>query len=236
MSAETLRCPGCGAPTTSDAHSCTHCGVRLATVGCPSCFGMMYVGSRHCPHCGARAARAAGDAAAEEMACPRCGVPLEATRVGEVPLHDCARCGGLWLSSDAFQEVTASRETQAAVLAFAPRTPGDVPEGAVRYAPCPCCGTIMNRVNFARISGVVLDTCKQHGTWFDRDELRKVIEFIRAGGLEASREREKMKLEDERRRLEQLERGLPGLPPEAGAPSRAGGDDALRYVLRFLGL
>ena len=45
----------------------------------------------------------------------------------------------------------------------------------------------MNRVNFARCSGVIVDICKQHGTWFDRDELSRIVEFIHGGGLNASR-------------------------------------------------
>ena len=59
----------------------------------------------------------------------------------------------------------------------------------------------MNRVNFARCSGVVVDVCKAHGTWFDRDELRRIVEFIRAGGLEQARAFELDQLERERRAL-----------------------------------
>jgi Zn-finger nucleic acid-binding protein len=61
----------------------------------------------------------------------------------------------------------------------------------------------MNRVNFARCSGVIVDVCKGHGTWFDRDELRRIVEFIRGGGLDASRAREKREIEEERQRLRQ---------------------------------
>lgn len=62
----------------------------------------------------------------------------------------------------------------------------------------------MNRINFARCSGVVVDICKGHGTWFDREELSRIVEFIRGGGLDAARSREKAALEEERRQLEQL--------------------------------
>jgi Zn-finger nucleic acid-binding protein len=61
---------------------------------------------------------------------------------------------------------------------------------AVAYAPCPVCKSLMNRVNFAHTSGVIVDVCTSHGTWFDADELRRVLEFISAGGLEAARARE----------------------------------------------
>jgi hypothetical protein len=59
----------------------------------------------------------------------------------------------------------------------------------------------MNRINFARCSGVIVDVCKGHGTWFDKQELTRIIEFIRDGGLEASRMKEKGQLEEERRQL-----------------------------------
>jgi Zn-finger nucleic acid-binding protein len=59
----------------------------------------------------------------------------------------------------------------------------------------------MNRINFAHCSGIIIDVCKKHGTWFDRDEMRRVIEFIRGGGMEKARAREMANLEEERNRL-----------------------------------
>ena len=38
-------------------------------------------------------------------------------------------------------------------------------------------------------------------TWFDRDELSRIVEFIRAGGLEAARAKEKTQLEEARHQL-----------------------------------
>jgi Zn-finger nucleic acid-binding protein len=182
---------------------------------------MLFAGSRHCPHCGARGARA--ESTSGELPCPRCGTALHAARVGDADVHDCAACGGIWLDADTFHAVTADRERQSAVLAFAP--PLDRAQNAaetVRYAPCPRCRGMMNRLNFARVSGVVVDTCRQHGTWFDRDELRRIVEFIQGGGLEAARHREKIKLEDERRHLERMKQSL-YRTEVADAPRGAGG-------------
>ena len=61
----------------------------------------------------------------------------------------------------------------------------------------------MNRVNFAHCSGVVVDVCQGHGSWFDRDELRRIIEFIRRGGLIIARTREIDELKAEKSRLSQ---------------------------------
>jgi Zn-finger nucleic acid-binding protein len=236
MAAHNLRCPGCGAPATADTPACIHCGARLATVGCGSCFGMMFIGSRHCPHCGARAAQ--GESLeGEALPCPRCACGLHATRVGETEVRDCPQCGGIWLDAEAFRAVTVDRESQASMLAFAPSrpTPTVAPESTVRYAACPRCAGMMNRVNFARISGVIVDTCRTHGTWFDRDELRGIVEFIRGGGIDASRERERVKLEDERRRLQQARQGVSSELSASVAPSTHGtADDTIASVVRFL--
>jgi Zn-finger nucleic acid-binding protein len=42
----------------------------------------------------------------------------------------------------------------------------------------------MTRVNFGARSGIVVDVCYEHGTWFDRGELQAALEFVREGGLE----------------------------------------------------
>ena len=59
----------------------------------------------------------------------------------------------------------------------------------------------MNRMNFAHCSGVIVDVCKPHGTFFDRDELRRIVEFIRSGGLDKARALELANLKAEHERL-----------------------------------
>lgn len=49
--------------------------------------------------------------------------------------------------------------------------------GDVRYRMCPLCHSSMNRVAFGRASGVIVDVCKLHGTWFDAGELTRAIAF-----------------------------------------------------------
>ncbi|MBD0324790.1 MAG: zf-TFIIB domain-containing protein [Pyrinomonadaceae bacterium] len=206
MQAETLNCPMCGAAASTDATSCLYCNARLATVACPSCFGMMFLDSRHCQRCGAKGKRAEAQDV-DTRPCPRCRRKMKAVAIGTACLHECEPCGGLWVEAAAFEQICADREQQSAVLgaplAKLPGANNSAAAGSVRYVPCPECGQLMNRVNFARCSGVVVDTCKAHGTWFDRDELQRIVEFIRAGGLSASRAREIEQLAEERRRLQQ---------------------------------
>lgn len=206
MQAETLNCPMCGAASATDATHCLYCSARLATVSCPQCFGMMFRGSRHCPRCGAGAARSTvGERASATRNCPRCAVAMAVIALGSTSLRECGSCDGLWVDVESFEQICADRE-QAVLLGaaqFASAQRSASAESRVRYVPCPECGQLMNRVNFARCSGVIVDVCKGHGTWFDRDELAEIAEFIRGGGLDQARAREKEQLEETRRRLKE---------------------------------
>ena len=203
MQAQTLNCPNCGAAISSEAPQCQFCESKLATVACPACFGMLFIGSKHCPHCGA-AAVAASAANLSVLKCPRCAVDMSSVMIGTAPVRECHRCEGLWLDTNVFQLICADREHQSMVLGDALSTaghPATAHDEQVRYIPCPHCRQLMNRINFANCSGVVVDVCKQHGTWFDRDELRQIVEFIRGGGMELSREKDRHDLELQKEKL-----------------------------------
>jgi Zn-finger nucleic acid-binding protein len=239
MSAGNLRCPGCGAPAGDDLTRCTHCSSALATVACPACFGRLFRGTRHCPHCGAAARlREAADGAA--LRCPDCGDGLAGIEVGGVLLHECGGCHGSWVAADRLDEIVTDRERQAAVLAFPDRGPRGTGPDRVRYRPCPECGALMHRMNFQRISGVILDVCRDHGSWFDPDELRRIVEFVRGGGLDVARARERAAPEDEQRRLEAARLGHPAAmagPVGGGAGVRpdAGGLEVIDALAALFG-
>ncbi len=207
MEAATLNCPMCGAPCASAAAACEHCGARLATVACASCFGMIFTGSKFCQHCGAKIERTEENAATPRP-CPRCREPLAAIVLGSTKALECARCSGLWIDTETFNEICSDREKQAGVIgenseSLHPNLPCPSLD-SIHYVPCPVCAKLMNRVNFARASGVILDICKADGVWFDRDELRRVVEFVRAGGLETSRERDRQEWEAAKRKKDDL--------------------------------
>lgn len=202
MPAETLKCPMCGASASTDSTKCSHCGSRLATVACPSCFGMMFLGAKFCSRCGAAARRLELDTE-EPRPCPRCAIETEAVKIGTTCLHECPKCEGLWADAESVERIYKDREQQAAVLG----TAIDLPAFSnnylepVRYLHCPVCRALMHRVNFAKCSHVIVDVCKPHGTWFDKDELRRIVEFIRAGGMDEARAREIRELDRKRREL-----------------------------------
>jgi len=213
-------CPNCGAAATPNSVRCAYCHSSLATMVCPKCFGAIFIGMKHCPWCGENA-EGGKPAEASEIKCPRCAVPLIVLKVGKRTIHECKACGGLWVSNIAFQEICTDQEQQQLVMGFDfnPPVQADTAHSssARTYIPCPECGKLMNRKLFADCSGVIVDWCKAHGTWFDRDELKRIVQFILAGGLNKSREREKMKLEEERQKVRDERRNLEVL-------SRLGGD------------
>jgi hypothetical protein len=88
-----------------------------------------------------------------------------------------------------FLALCRARERQAALSSRRLRLFEPPRELPVVYLPCPVCQGLMNRVHFARLSGVVVDACREHGTWFGRGELQRVMEFIDGGGLNVPQDR-----------------------------------------------
>lgn len=202
MKTEPLNCPNCGASVSSNSPQCAFCQSRLKTQACLSCFGLMFVGNSHCGHCGAKTVQPEFADDEKPRKCPRCRLKMKVLRLDETVLRECEKCGGLWSDAGSFESICASRERQAAVLNQSyPINSSASNDNSVRYVPCPECGQLMNRNNFARLSGVIIDICKLHGLWFDAEELPRIVEFIRQGGLERAREKEKLQLEQERTRL-----------------------------------
>jgi Zn-finger nucleic acid-binding protein len=197
-----LHCPNCGAAADPDAGRCPYCQARLATVSCPSCFALMFDGSAYCPQCGApRARQESTDASGT---CPGCRGELHKVDVGKTALLECATCDGAWMDAKAFEALCADGEAQAAVLhRYAGR--GETPTIAVKYRRCLRCGKMMNRVNFGRLSGTVVDVCRGHGTYLDAGELHHIVTFIRGGGMERARQHQLDELRQEQQKLQALE-------------------------------
>lgn len=199
-----LRCPSCGGPSDPKATVCSYCHVSLHPVRCPWCFAWTYAESRDCPSCGAKSDPP--DETRPPLSCPGCKERLISRSLGRAHLSGCGRCGGVWADATSFQVICEDRAAQAAYLGEGSMLPrpviSDPTDSPVMYRPCPSCGELMNRFNFAGCSGVILDACKPHGVWFDADELRRIVQFIRGGGLDMARAKELRQLELDRRRLE----------------------------------
>ena len=214
---EALNCPNCGGAVMSDRSNCEFCASRLKTVGCAKCLGMMFLGSKFCGHCGTSAYAAELLDNTDAGECPRCKTKLQTIRIDHVQISECERCGGFWSSANEFDSLCNDREQQASVMGFAASYLHENPNPAtISYVPCPDCKQLMNRSNFARSSGIIIDMCKQHGVWFDAGELPKIIEFIEKGGLDRAREKEKISIQDERSQLRDEERRLAMIARRSG--------------------
>ena len=195
-------CPFCGNECPPMVRICPHCDVRLEDVRCQRCFSLQPPGTFACTRC-RHALELEPMLDATDAPCPRCRHPLEAASGELGRAHECPRCGGIFVPRHALAEILCAAEVGGAlrelpppppvvgrrgVLALAAPTSGD---GAVHYVSCPQCHDAMNRVNFGKVSAVIVDVCKLHGTWFDPGELTRVVAFAGAGGMERSRAREK---------------------------------------------
>ena len=154
-------------------------------IACPRCGGRVNRALRTCPLCGC-----AIFAAIEkpDINCPRCRCGLAPYPLRDTTLHRCPRCTGLWLGRREFERLTTEKDVYADALVPPEfeRKPLPPPEG---YLPCPCCGKRMNRVNFRGISGVMIDVCRDCGSWLDAGELEQVRAFIASGGVDRTQDR-----------------------------------------------
>jgi Zn-finger nucleic acid-binding protein len=128
-------------------------------------------------------------------------------QIGDTGLMECEKCHALWVDTATFEHICADRNTQSAVLGqygAPPPAPDAAPE--VKYRRCVACGTMMNRLNFSRVSGTIIDVCKGHGVFLDAGELHQIVIFLQSGGLDRARQRQIEELKEEQDRLRSLQR------------------------------
>ncbi|MCB1036418.1 MAG: zf-TFIIB domain-containing protein, partial [Acidobacteria bacterium] len=94
--------------------------------------------------------------------------------------------------------------------------------GPIQYRPCPVCGKLMNRQNYGRRSGIIVDRCGEHGIWFDHEELDRILAWIRRGGLRQAQARQ-VEEQAEKTREQRLSRSLPPVEPIGAGRASVGG-------------
>lgn len=105
--------------------------------------------------------------------CPRCGVALVAAGSARA----CNECRGLWVVEAVLSEMVLEMlpPGQLARLELA------VLERAGEGLACPACG---ERMTPTTVHAVQLDRCpRQHGVWFDRDELQAALYSVATHGV-----------------------------------------------------
>ncbi len=243
-----LSCPQCAANVSPRAKACDYCSAELLVKACPRCFARVFHGAKHCNHCGAEVgvpAKVTGEGQAAQRRCPACreDTGLEGRLAGDVLLDECPGCHGVFLDTEALGRIIREREgpsvEQVAGVrsgnAASSQRPPALPPGRAMYIRCPDCDTMMNRKNFGRSSGIIVDYCRAHGTWFDPGELPHVIEFVTSGGLDEARAKAMARESEEARRSGAVPVSSPGPAqrPHAGVLDH---QTASRNVNLFEGL
>lgn len=221
--AAVVRCSSCGAPREGVEPACRFCGAEftlheqdLDTI-CPGCMARVSSQARFCHFCGTPVLAAQAAAGESGYRCPVCpgGRPLASRRLGQtsVALFDCSTCGGIWIEKEIFEVLADRARSGKLPEGFGGGTPAEVeaeaPAQPLHYRPCVICGSLMNRRNYGRKSGVIVDVCARHGIWFDLHELDRLLRWIREGGEARA---EKLQREQERIELRQQQLGE-GLQP-----------------------
>jgi Zn-finger nucleic acid-binding protein len=194
------------------------------------------IGDVVCKQCNAELAPEP-EAAPTALICPRgCG-PLAA--FGDV--FECDRCGGLFLDHDKLGALVAAHrpkvEGERRTSIVQPPAP---PIDPVTYLPCARCNVRMNRTVFGKSSGVIVDVCSTHGTWFDARELTASLAFVERGGIELVEKREReRKVEAERQaeidaRTKAFDLINRPMGPRGFDPDRYARNEALKDLLSVL--
>jgi len=156
------------------------------TKRCEYCSKEININYTICPICGGQLS--------EKMepvlpVCPRCKVSLSTSLINNEEYDICPSCGGMWLDKMEFHRATTEYDIYRKEK-FKDEFRKEPLRGTVEYIPCVRCGKLMNRKNFGRISGVMIDECGKHGAWLDSGEFEKIRHFIADGGLERTQDRE----------------------------------------------
>ena len=194
---------------------------------CTSCMTLNAVGDGACVQCGA-ALQLEIELAPTARPCPRgCGALSAVADVLE-----CVHCGGLFITHQVLADLVARHRTEGVSI----RPPDPAPD-RVTYLPCPVCNARMNRTVFGKSSGVIVDACRLHGTWFDARELTASLAFVERGGLElvAKREAARRAERERERRAQARVQELVGPPiPVAMGDTDAVGAEALSGLVELL--
>ena len=123
----------------------------------------------------------------QTLNCPNCHEPLQVVLDDEAPVHACPSCRGVWVKFVEEKvllrmkpEVFTIDELKRLRKLYQPLGKDD----PVRLRACPVCHELMYRRNWGGHSGVIVDRCEQHGTWYDNGEIEKLREYIQLGGVE----------------------------------------------------
>jgi Zn-finger nucleic acid-binding protein len=155
-------------------------------ITCDSCKKTFNSQMRFCPFCGTERQLTYS---LEGLACPICHEPFNTISYKDEEVCCCAKCNGLWLNKGEYEKLTSERSAMLDPTISYTYKKG-LFEQRTAYLPCPVCRNPMSRINFRKISGIIIDICGDHGAWFDAGELDNIRSFVANSGVTASQDRD----------------------------------------------
>lgn len=111
--------------------------------------------------------------------CPKCKQPMILLELDAIEIDHCPECLGTWLDAGEIESICdrAGGDLDALTRAIRQARRGD--KANIR---CPRCNRRLRAMHFDEPAALELDACpRKHGFWFDRGEMRSLIE-AREGG------------------------------------------------------
>ena len=186
------KCANCGGRIEPGESQCAYCASELTepdltSTLCPSCFKRIESSAKHCQACGVSIAPQGLTAIPDGRTCPRCKGGLLLRSLGLSSVIECEGCAGLWVKRDDFESICKRAQERPDIVledkAADVPVKSTEPERKVFYIDCPTCGQQMARKMFRYKnlpSHVIIDFCREHGVWFDLEELERIVAFIRS--------------------------------------------------------
>lgn len=191
------------------------------SISCTNCGGTVNLNSNLCGYCGTRydidlaRIKYGTEETKLDRSCPDCHSELSTIDLklgGRFLIERCQDCHGVFLDPlelEEFLERIYKHQGPVNTMVL-PEFSNNINKSsrAVRYRKCPVCTKLMARRNFGHRSGVIMDTCRDHGTWLDSGELNQLVRWSKAGGQNIkcnlntlSKKRERQKQSDKEDRL-----------------------------------
>ena len=112
--------------------------------------------------------------------CPVCDREMAVLELHGVEIDYCFSCGGIWLDSGELEELIGDEKKSDKIIQLFKDVTSTNKE---KKRPCPICGKAMKKVEVQMENPVIIDKCpKEHGIWFDKDELLKIVNSVNAEG------------------------------------------------------
>lgn len=108
------------------------------------------------------------------MICPVCNEPLVVLELEQIEVDYCTSCSGVWLDAGELELLLETDEERNRLISLF-----KADEAAKEKSfNCPICGKHMLKFHIGEQEKVLVDKCKKnHGIWFDKGELKKVVEL-----------------------------------------------------------